>query len=146
VPNASKPDLRPTQEGKADIMHGMTGKGSRVPHPVFWGLALITVGVLFLLSELEVLPDIGFWTLVWLGIGGWLFVGTLAGRRRGWFWPLALLAIGAFKLLQDLEVIRHFSPWPVIIISIGAAMILEAITQQHHTDKKSSEVDSWRDI
>ena len=29
-------------------------KSSRVPHPIFWGLALITVGVLFLLREIGV--------------------------------------------------------------------------------------------
>ncbi len=128
-------------------MHGMTGKGSRVPHPVFWGLALITVGVLFLLREVDVLPDIRVWTLVWLGVGGWLFVGTLAGRRRGWFWPLTLLTIGSFMLLQDLDVIRHFSLWPVIIISLGAAMVLEATTQRRHKDEKSPEAwESWRDI
>ena len=78
-------------------------KSSRVPHPIFWGLALITVGVLFLLREIDVLPDIRFWTLLWLGVGGWLFVGTIAGRRRGWFWPLTLLGLGTLMLLQDLD-------------------------------------------
>src|SRR5512136_765197 len=57
------------------------------PRPIFFGLALITVGVLFLLREMDFLPDISLWTLLWLGLGGWLLVGTLAGNRRGWFWP-----------------------------------------------------------
>ena len=35
-----------------------------------------------------------FRSLLWLGLGGWLFVGTLVGNRKGWFWPLTLLAIG----------------------------------------------------
>ncbi|HSG78407.1 MAG TPA: DUF5668 domain-containing protein, partial [Acidimicrobiia bacterium] len=98
------------------------------PRPVFFGLALITVGVLFLLRELDVLPDISGWTLFWLGLGGWLFVGTLAGRRRkGWFWPLTLLAIGVFMLLRDLEAIPDdFSIWPVVVIAIGLSMTLEA--------------------
>jgi len=124
----------------------MTGKGSRVPQSAFWGLALITIGVLFLLREIDVLPDIRIWTLIWLGIGGWLFIGTLAGRRRGWFGPLTLLAIGAFMLLQDLDVIRHFSLWPVVIISLGTAIVLEASTQRRDKENKSPEAQSWRDI
>lgn len=119
-------------------------KQSRMPHPIFFGLALITVGLLFLLREIGVLPDIGFWTLVWLGIGGWLFVGTLAGRRRGWFWPLTLLGPGILKLLQDIGTIRDFSPWPLIIIGIGAAMVMEAATTRNRKDDESAV--TWRDI
>src|SRR4030042_1584351 len=48
------------------------------PRPIFFGLALITVGVLFLLREMDVLPDISLWTLLWLGLGGWLLVGPCA--------------------------------------------------------------------
>jgi hypothetical protein len=87
---------------------------------------LITAGVLFLLRELGAVPDIGVWTLVWLALGLWLFVGTLAGNRRGWFWPLTLLLIGTFMLLRDLEVLkRDFSIWPIVIIAIGMSMLLE---------------------
>lgn len=101
--------------------------GSRPPRPIYFGLALITIGVLFLLRELGAVPDIGVWTLVWLALGGWLFLGTLAGRRRGWFWPLVLLLIGATMLLRDLEVLDpDFSIWPVVIIAIGLAMVMEA--------------------
>jgi len=97
------------------------------PRPIFFGLALITIGLLFLLRELEVLPDISFWTLLWLGLGGWLFVGTLAGNRRGWFWPLTLLAIGIFMLLRDLDWISEgFSIWPVVVIAVGISILLEA--------------------
>lgn len=97
------------------------------PRPIFFGLALITIGLLFLLRELEVLPDVSLWTLLWLGLGGWLFVGTLAGNRKGWFWPLTLLAIGAVMLLRDLDRISEdFSIWPVVIIAIGISVLLEA--------------------
>jgi hypothetical protein len=97
------------------------------PRPIFFGLALITIGLLFLLREMEVLPDISFWTLLWLGLGGWLFVGTLAGNRRGWFWPLTLLAIGIAMLLRDLDRLPDdFSIWPVVVIAIGISILLEA--------------------
>ena len=99
----------------------------RPPRPIFFGLALITIGVIFLLREFDVVPDISFWTMFWLAIGGWLFVGTLAGNRRGWFWPLALLLIGLFMLLRDLEIIdRDFAIWPIVVIALGLAILLEA--------------------
>jgi hypothetical protein len=97
------------------------------PRPIFFGVALITIGVLFLLRELGAVPDVSGWTLLWLGLGGWLFIGTLAGNRRGWFWPLTLLAIGIVMLLRDLEYIdRDFSIWPVVVIAIGLSILLEA--------------------
>ena len=97
------------------------------PRPIFFGLALITVGILFLLREMDVLPDISLWTLLWLGLGGWLFVGTIAGNRKGWFWPLTLLAIGGFMLARDLgHLSRDFAIWPVVVIAIGLSLVLEA--------------------
>lgn len=109
----------------------------RAPRPVFLGLALVTVGVLFLLRELGAVPDISVWTLVWLALGGWLLIGTLVGNRRGWFWPLALVMIGAFMLLRDLDVIdRSFSLWPIVIIALGLAMLLEATEWGRSRSKK----------
>lgn len=105
-------------------------------------MALITVGVLFLLRELDVLPDISFWTLVWLALGSWLFLGTMAGNRRGWFWPLTLLAIGGFMLLRDLEVVdQDFAMWPVVVIAIGISMLMEARSWGRAVEK--AERPSW---
>jgi hypothetical protein len=110
------------------------------PRPVFFGLALITVGILFLLREMHVLPDISLWTLLWLGLGGWLFVGTIAGNRKGWFWPLTLLAIGGFMLARDLGHLPHgFALWPVVVIAIGLALVLEALT--HRPDDRAPRSD-----
>ncbi len=101
--------------------------GSRPPRPIFFGLALITIGVVFLLREFDVVPDISVWTMIWLALGSWLFLGTLAGNRRGWFWPLTLLLIGGVMLLRDLEVLdADFRIWPVVVIAIGLSMVLEA--------------------
>lgn len=116
--------------------------GSRPPRPIFFGLALITIGVLFLLREFGAVPDIGLWTLIWLAIGSWLFIGTLAGNRRGWFWPLTLLLIGSFMLLRDIDVLdRGFSIWPIVIIAFGLSMVLETTSWSTKARKRSS--DSW---
>ena len=112
--------------------------GSRPPRPIFFGLALITIGIVFLLRELNVVPDIGLWTLVWLALGSWLFLGTLAGNRKGWFWPLTLLLIGSFMLLRDLEILdRDFSIWPIVIIALGFSMVLEASSWSRRDKKRS---------
>ena len=101
------------------------------PRPVFFGLALITVGILFLLREMNVLPDVSLWTLLWLGLGGWLFVGTIAGNRKGWFWPLTLLAIGGFMLARDLDFLpRGCALWPVVLIAIGLSLVMETLAHQ----------------
>lgn len=111
------------------------------PRPIFFGLALVTIGILFLLREFDLVPDISFWTFVWLALGGWLFVGTLAGNRRGWFWPLTLLLIGVFMLLRDLDVFdRNFAIWPIIVIALGLAMLLEAFGW----GRKSKRPDLWQ--
>ena len=108
-------------------------RGYKPPRPIFLGFALVTIGLLFLLRELGALPDISFWTFLWLGLGGWLFIGTLAGNRRGWFWPFTLLLIGVFMLLRDLDVIdRDFAVWPIVVLGLGLAMLAEAFTRRTH--------------
>ena len=112
----------------------------RPPRPIYFGLALVTIGVMFLLREFDVVPDISFWTFVWLAIGGWLFIGTLAGSRRGWFWPLTLVLIGGFMLLRDLDVFEEdFAIWPIVVIALGLAILIEAMGW----GRKSQRTDVW---
>ena len=114
----------------------------RPPKPIFFGFALVTIGVLFLLREFGAVPEISVWTLIWLALGGWLFIGTLVGNRRGWFWPLALVLIGSAMLLRDLEVIdRDFAIWPIAVIAFGLAILFEAAggrSSRNHPDYWSS--------
>lgn len=101
----------------------------RPPRPIFFGFALVTIGVLFLLREFGAVPDLSVWTLIWLALGVWLFIGTLAGNRRGWFWPLTLVLIGTFMLLRDLDVIdRDFAIWPIVVIAFGLAILFDNFT------------------
>lgn len=96
---------------------------------MFFGFALVTIGLLFILREFGAVPDVSVWTLIWLALGGWLLIGTLAGNRRGWFWPLTLVLIGSFMLMRDLEIIqRDFAIWPIVVLAFGLAILLEAGT------------------
>ena len=96
---------------------------------MFFGFALVTIGLLFILREFGAVPDVSVWTLIWLALGGWLLIGTLAGNRRGWFWPLTLVLIGSFMLMRDLEIIRRdFAIWPIVVLAFGLAILLEAGT------------------
>jgi hypothetical protein len=91
------------------------------------GMTLIAIGVLFLLRELGIVPDVSLWTLLWLAVGGFLLVATITGGRRGWFAPLAVFGIGVFMLLRDLGTIRRgFAVWPIVVIALGLAMLLDA--------------------
>jgi len=106
------------------------------PKPIFLGLALITIGVLFLAREIWDWPEIRLWTLVWLGLGSWLFVGTLAGNRKGWFWPLTLLTIGIYMLLSDLGPLPdRAAVWPVVLIVIGIAIFMQSTIGNRKNDR-----------
>jgi hypothetical protein len=99
--------------------------------PLFLGLALVTIGLLFLLRELGLVPNISVWTLLWLALGTWLLVATVTGDRSGWFAPFALIGIGLLMLMRDLELIdRAFAIWPVVVIALGLAMLLDALPRR----------------
>jgi hypothetical protein len=91
------------------------------------GLVLVTVGVLFLLREIGLFPDISVWPLIVLTVGVWLLVATITGTRRGWLAPVALVGIGLFLLMRDLGAIdREIAVWPIVLIVLGLAMLLDA--------------------
>lgn len=91
------------------------------------GLTLVGIGALFLLREFGAIPNISFWTLLWLAIGGFMLVGRITGARREWFIPLAIFGVGFLFLLRDLGAIRRgFSIWPIVVIALGVAMLLDA--------------------
>ncbi len=85
----------------------------------FLPLALITLGVVFLLSNL--LPERGRGGLIVLGLGAAFLVGRLTTRRYGYAVPAGILmAIGAFISLQDLQGLRGVGSAGLFFVLLGS--------------------------
>jgi hypothetical protein len=95
------------------------------PGSLFWGIALIAIGALFLLDRFDV-ANFGFvirrfWPLFLIAMGASKLL------RRGQTWSgLWLIAIGTWLQLTVLHVfdLDFHSSWPLLLIAIGAGMII----------------------
>src|SRR5437879_10099321 len=89
----------------------------------FLPLALITLGVVFLLSNL--IPERGRGGLVVLGLGAAFLIGRVTTGRYGYAVPAGiLLAIGTYISLQDLQMfqaIRGGGPF-FVLLGLGFAL------------------------
>jgi len=90
----------------------------------FLPLALITLGVVFLLSNL--IPERGRGGLVVLGLGAAFLIGRVTTGRYGYAVPAGvLLAIGTYISLQDLQTfqaIRGGGPF-FVLLGLGFALV-----------------------
>src|SRR5690349_6667629 len=85
----------------------------------FLPLALITLGVVFLLSNL--LPERGRGGVIVLGLGAAFLVGRLTTGRYGYAVPAGvLIAIGAFISIQDLQGLRGVSSAGLFFVLLGS--------------------------
>jgi len=92
---------------------------------LFWGLALIAIGTLFLLDRFGV-TDVDFvirrfWPLIVILLG----VSKLLRGGQAWS-ALWLIAIGAWLQLTTLHVfgLTFHSSWPLLLIVLGAGMVV----------------------
>ena len=100
-------------------------------HRIAWGIALVVLGTLLLLRELNVLPDVSLWSAFVLAAGLWLLGGAVTGRHRAWLWTLGVVAAGVLLILRDLDVLPDdFSVWPVAVIVIGLGVLADAVAQR----------------
>jgi hypothetical protein len=128
VPPAGMPYAPPPAVPGPEAGCERRGGGSFIP---LYALLLIVMGVLFLLSNLELFNMHWFhllWPLVLVAIGGWLLHarweeitgGTPSGRHRV-MGPAVLLALGAGFLADRL---LHLSIWlPLLLIVIGLVLV-----------------------
>src|SRR5882762_10836141 len=88
-------------------------RGGSVISRSFLPLALITLGVVFLLGNL--VPERGRGGLVVLGLGLAFLIGRITTGRYGYAVPAGLLlGIGSFISLQDLQPVRGGGPFFIL--------------------------------
>ncbi|ACQ80371.1 conserved hypothetical protein [Beutenbergia cavernae DSM 12333] len=114
----------------------------------FLGVVIVLIGVLALLSQLDVVTiDLGdlistWWPLVIVGIG----LVALVTVPRAWVGPTIIIAVGAFLLLMTTDVVDvdfWQLAWPVAIILVGVALLTRLGTQEDHADTVNSTVMWW---
>src|SRR4051794_15999235 len=85
---------------------------------IFLPLALITLGVVFLLGNL--VPERGRGGLILIGLGAAFMVGRLTTGRYGYAVPAGILmAIGAHVSLQDVEGLRGIASGGLFFLLLG---------------------------
>jgi len=96
-------------------------------HPAsrsFLPLALITIGVVFLLGNL--VPERGRGGLILLGLGAAFLVGRLTTGRRGYAVPAGILiGLGSYLALQEVQGMRLLeSPgWFFLLLGLGFVLV-----------------------
>lgn len=91
---------------------------------VFWGLVLIAIAVLWIITKLEIFPGAEFgqiaFTVLW---GAWFIKGIMQKKAFPIFMSIAFLCIVWQRELH----IESITPWPVIgsaiLLSIGFSLI-----------------------
>ena len=96
---------------------------------VFSGATLIAIGLLFLASNLGVMPEIHvarLWPVVLLVIGaGKLLTPGDDGRRSG----VTLLMIGGIFLAHNYRVMVLHDSWPLFIVMAGLSILFKSVSQ-----------------
>jgi len=103
----------------------MSDKENRINPAVLNGGALILVGVLLLLDQMNIIT-VDFWALIFIGAG---FIKLLqSGNGSGRLWGALLLAAGVAIELTALGKVRlHLEQtWPVFVIAAGLIFIWRA--------------------
>jgi Flp pilus assembly protein TadB len=143
-------EVRPAAEVQAEVQQDVpedipaAGRpGSRsVLTGLLPGLALILVGVLFLLDNAGLLPGDDWWQYFLVGLGlvfiilSWVqYINPKRGRPRFWriLAGLALVATGLVFLFG----FRDW--WPVVLIVVGVALVLLFVLRRDRQERKEEE-------
>lgn len=96
---------------------------------VFWGVGLILSALYILLSELEVIPLIPFFDVVWVLVGGYFIITGI--MERGFFriFLAAGLLFCKFGKYIPYEGVKNLIPIPVMVsallLAIGCSMLFK---------------------
>jgi hypothetical protein len=98
---------------------------------LLFGLALIIVGVLFLLYNLGAIPPqiARLWPALVIAPGAWLLGRAVLRRRGGVVGGVILLTAGIFLLLQNFGRVRPEAFGPVMLMAVGAGLLLRGFAR-----------------
>ncbi len=93
------------------------------------GIALILLGLTFLLNNFGLVPDslANLWPLFVIGGGIWLLARAARRRRGGGIvGGVLVLALGVFWLLNNYRVISDQYFMPIVVIALGLGLLVRA--------------------
>ena len=120
----------------------------RPPVQVFLGVLIVTVGVIALLIQLDLVDlNLGqlaadWWPLIVIGVG----LAALVTVPRAWVGPTIIIAVGVLFLLQTLDLLDvnlWEILWPVAIILVGLSLITSFGSRSNEDDTINSTVFWW---
>lgn len=90
------------------------------------GVVLVAVGLLFLASNFDSLPDVDFgrlWPLILVVIG----VGKLVSPGEDGRWGgVSLILMAGIFLAHNYRVLRLHDSWPLFIVLVGLSILFHA--------------------
>ena len=91
------------------------------------GIGFLVAGVLFLLSTLDIIPNVDWWRWLPALIIAWGVFQFVNARGQDFFGPLFLILLGTLLLLATTQVIAWGTfgrLWPVALILIGLSILM----------------------
>jgi hypothetical protein len=105
---------------------------------IWWGGALVWVGIVIGAERLNLLPDVGFrgewWLWIVLGLGVWALIWNLFRASSDmpnpttwdWTWTVVFLVLGLGGLVNVAEEIVG----ALVVIAVGAVILFRALTRR----------------
>ena len=93
------------------------------------GLVLVLAGLVFLLNNLNLIPDEVFewWPVLVIGAGLWMLANAIARRGTGLVAGVVLSSLGVSWLLENLGLVAGGIFVPVLLIALGAGLLLRTV-------------------
>ncbi|HYM62899.1 MAG TPA: DUF5668 domain-containing protein [Thermoanaerobaculia bacterium] len=110
---------------------------------LFWGLALVGIGTLFLLDRFEVTSLHFLFRHYWPLFVIFLGLSKIFRHRTVWagFW---LLTVGVWLQISTLRLfgLTFGSSWPLLLIALGAGIVLRTVFNPIRRDRSAASEDS----
>lgn len=110
----------------------------------FWlGILMVILGGVWLLDNLNIIPDIPDYLISWRSF--LILLGVFLILGKGKFEPgIILIGLGSVLILEDLDILEWRNMWqifwPIIIIVIGASLILRRNFKPSEVDQKKNDL------